>query len=290
MYSQINPVINKYDDTLNKVDPEQNKLLLQLSSISLTFTIFNQELNKFLSIESIDFSEIKRINEIAVRLNDYFNNHDRLKQSYRSVKIFFETNKSTIIPTPLFDPEEKVDFSKFNFLIEDQETLLFDKLNNLDAYLLYTFPNPLIKVVENCFPGHQHYSHSGALTESLIILNKNQNNRKTFHVNVRESNLDIHILDGHQLLYFNTFHYTSKEDFIYFIIFVLEQLQLNPEEVELILSGKIDRNSALFETLYKFVRNVSFQSKIEKFNYSYVFNDLPSHQFINLLNFELCES
>jgi len=110
------------------------------------------------------------------------------------------------------------------------------------------------------------------------------------YVNVRKSFLDITILDNQKLLFFNTFKYNTKEDFIYFVIFVMEQLQLNPEEVELVLMGMIERNSGLFETVIKYVRNVRFQSKIEKFNYSYIFNELTTHKYINLLLFEMCES
>jgi hypothetical protein len=70
----------------------------------------------------------------------------------------------------------------------------------------------------------------------------------------------------------------------------MEQLALNPEEVELVLMGMIERNSGLFETVTKYVRNVRFQSKIEKLNYSYVFDDLSIHKYVNFLLFEMCES
>ncbi len=289
MVGQIHPVIKKYDEALNKADPSQNNLLLQLSTNGLTFSIFNTGLNKFLSIESAMIAEVNRLADIADLLHDFFKNHEILPHPFASVKIFHESNKSTLIPSPLFDPAEKDSFSKFNFVIEEYESVIFDQLKYSDAFLLYTFPDPLTKVAEECFPGHLHYSHSGAFIESLLILNKNKNGRTRLYVNVRKTHLDILILDGGRLIFFNTFNYKSKEDFIYFVIFVIEQLQLNPEEVELVLSGMLERNSGLYGTIYKYIRNVTFQPAIEKFDYSYVFNEIPTHHYVNLLNYQLCE-
>jgi hypothetical protein len=289
MHDQIVPVINKYDEALNQADPHKNKLLLQLSHESLTFCIFNLDSNKFLSIETVYFEPNSRVSEIAFQLKQFYSDHQWLKQPFHSIKLLFESNRSTLVPSPLFDEGEKASFSNFNFTVNEDEIVLFNKLKNLDAYIVFSVPELIIKTTTELFPDHISFCHSGAFIESLLILNKNLKAEKRLFVNTRNNFLDIAILDGRKLLFFNTFKYQSKEDFIYFVIFVFEQLQLNPEEIELILMGTIDKNSRIFDTIYKYVRNVSFQPKTEAFNYSYVFNEIHSHNFFNLINFELCE-
>jgi hypothetical protein len=224
-----------------------------------------------------------------LQLKDLYSRHEWLSQPFQSVKLLFENNKSTLIPSPLFDETETSAFSKFSFTSTDNETLLFHKINNLDAYILYPFSSILIETANELFPSHSKFSISGVFIESLLIINKNINSLKRIYVNSRINYLDIAILDGRKLLYYNTFGYRTKEDFIYYVIFVIEQLQLNPEEIELILSGNADKNSKIFEIVFKYIRNVSFQRKRESFNYSYVFNEIPSHHFFNLINLELCE-
>jgi hypothetical protein len=56
---------------------------------------------------------------------------------------------------------------------------------------------------------------------------------------------------------FNTFDYKSPEDFIYYILFAAEQLQLNPEYFQLELLGKIAENDALYNIAYQYIRNVT---------------------------------
>jgi hypothetical protein len=289
MHDQVVPVIKKYDEALNQANPVKNKLLFQLSLESITFCIFNLDSNKFLSIESVNFEPGSRVGEVTSQLKQFYSDHQWLKQPFHSIKLLFESNKSTLVPSPLFEEGEKGILSNFNFPVTEDEMVLFNKLKNLDAYIIFSVPGLFVKTLSELFPDHIGFCHSGAFIESLLILNKNLKAEKRFFVNARNNFLDIAILDGRKLVFFNTFKYQSKEDFIYFVIFVFEQLQLNPEEIELILMGTMDRNSRIFDTIYKYVKNVTFQPKTEAFNYSYVFNEIHSHNFFNLINFELCE-
>ena len=60
-----------------------------------------------------------------------------------------------------------------------------------------------------------------------------------------------------KLLLYNTFEYQTKEDFIYYLLFTAEQLQLNPEIFQLKLFGKISKENELYQIAYKYIRNVS---------------------------------
>ncbi len=69
----------------------------------------------------------------------------------------------------------------------------------------------------------------------------------------------------------------------------MEQLGLNPESVNLVFMGEIDKNSALYHIAFKYVRNISFIERSDYFRYSYVLDELQSHNFYNLLNAGRCE-
>ena len=57
-------------------------------------------------------------------------------------------------------------------------------------------------------------------------------------------------------MFFNSYEYQTKEDFLYYILFVMEQLQLNPQEQLVELTGKTDPTSELYQIVYQYVRNV----------------------------------
>jgi hypothetical protein len=107
-------------------------------------------------------------------------------------------------------------------------------------------------------------------------------------VNVRSSFIDLIATQNKRLLLFNTFPYKTPEDYIYYLLFVYEKLELNPETVNLVLKGNIDRNSDLYKISNKYIRNVSFGTRPDTFSFSYRFDNLAHHQYAALLNQNLC--
>ncbi len=62
---------------------------------------------------------------------------------------------------------------------------------------------------------------------------------------------------------------------IYYVLFAIDQLKLNPEETPIVISGKITEEDEYYKIIYKYIRNVSiFNSKIE--NKSKFYDDLRS--------------
>ena len=80
------------------------------------------------------------------------------------------------------------------------------------------------------------------------------------------------------------------EDVAYFLIFVLEQLGMNPEQASVVLLGNIDRGSNLFELIYRYVKNMEFGRRNEYFKYSPVFDLVAPQSYYPLLNFNSCAS
>ena len=92
----------------------------------------------------------------------------------------------------------------------------------------------------------------------LMAEAKNSKKESVFAI-IQDDHFDLIVMDNSNLRFHNKFEYSTEEDFIYFLLFTAEQLELNPEEFDLILKGKITEEDALFKLAYKYVRN----SKIE---------------------------
>ena len=84
-----------------------------------------------------------------------------------------------------------------------------------------------------------------------------------------------------KLVFYNRFDFNTKEDLIYYLLFIIDQLKLNPEETPVVITGDISKDDDNYMIIYKYIRNVSvFNSEISKENKFY--NSLKSD--ITLLN------
>jgi len=280
----------KYIDEAFNVEASENyRLSIQLSLDGFSFCVLDAERNKYIVLESYVFYDIKDEVSLCDEISKLVEQISWIQRPFKSVSIIYSNGKSTLIPVPLFDRDNLDVYANFNFPVNEGDEVAYDKLKTLESCNIYTLPVCIKEKLTELFSGCKIFHFSSMLIESLLIRYKNQNINNTVFANVHSTHFDITVIDGEKLVFYNSFNYRSEEDFIYYLIFVLEQLKLNPEEVKLILLGEIQKRSMVYDLLYKYIRNVSFGKLNDYFQYSYVFDTMPSHFFYNLLNVNLCE-
>jgi hypothetical protein len=210
-------------------------------------------------------------------------NSKLIPHNYKSVLCLVVNNLSTLIPNPLFENEKKDLYLNFNTSLKDGEFIVVDDLKNLDAKNIFALSSGLKSKLESLYPAVTYHHFSSILIESLLAQNKNQTSKKLF-VHVQASHFEVVLLDGKHLQFYNTFNHHSAEDFIYYLLFVCEQLQLNPENIEVVLLGEIERNSAMYNVAQKYIRNIKWGERKGDVDYSYQLQTLPKHFYFTLFN------
>ncbi len=285
----LSPDISLLDESLDKENTGNYNLNIQLSFNEFTYCIIDSHRNKYIALEHYSLKKVHNHYQLCNKLDELFTDLKWLSGNFNKTKVLYIINKSTLIPVPLFNEDEQESYFNFNHTLDENEDICCDKLNNLSAFNIYAIPHPVkIKIKEQLLlPVFRH--HLSALVESLLILNRNQHEDKKLYINVNPSLSDVIVLEDNKLLYNNTFEYHTPEDFIYYVLFAIQQLNLNPETIEVVLTGEIQKNSAYYDILYKYIRNISFAKRNDAFEYSYVFKDLSPHNYFNLLNSNLME-
>nr|NQU90000.1 DUF3822 family protein [Bacteroidota bacterium] len=289
MYEKAQLILSAFDKALDKANTDKYKLSLQLSLNGFSFCLFDTERSKLSGLEAYKFQGIVSTAEFKGVFDSLISGSAWLKLSYSSTQAIIESPKTTLIPQPLFDTEHIDAHLKFNHPVGIEDTISFDRLPTLDAVNVFACPTSLYELINTWFPDSKTHHFASPLIESLLIRNKNREDGYHLYVHVREDFFDIVILNRNRLIFYNMFNYRSHNDFAYYIIYVIEQMKLNPETVDVILLGEISRNTRNFEILYKYVRNIGFLKRSEDFQYSYVFNDIREYQYYTLLNLHMCE-
>jgi hypothetical protein len=288
------------DPGLDKTNVFDYELAVRLSAESLSYAILDKNTNKFLHIETWEQAFVKRKPYIAGdkepadmgRIRQLLDGDlNWLTGNFSHKRIILDQGKSTLVPNALFKEEDKETIYNFNVAggPYPAEVLGHDKLVSFNAYVVYHIPEDMRRLVEQYFSTAQTIHYSSALIQPIYLKNMNRENDQLLYVNVAASRVDIMRIKGKKLDYFNSFRYNTSEDLIYFIIFVVEQLGLNPESADLMMMGEVDKHSSITDLVMKYIRNVSFAKRNDEFRYSFVFDQLPGHYYFNLLNASLCE-
>jgi hypothetical protein len=271
-------IFSQFDESFRPGEPQRYSFVAEIEKNKFNFTVREVEKNKFLGAGSLHHPF-----EESVRTTEW------IKNSFHSRRIIIANQRSTLIPAVLFSEAEKYDYLDFNMERAEDDVVLYDWLENLGIYNVFSIPGRLQKEIKSIFPDARVCHVSSILMETLYLNYKNLMGTGKVFLNVRDEEFDLTIFNGKQLRYFNSFPFKVADDLVYYLIFVMEQMNLNPEETPLILMGAAEKKSTLFEMLFRYIRNIEFATRNDSFDYSYVLNDIPGHFYYTLFNSEQCE-
>lgn len=247
-------------------------------SVSL-FSIENNKYHNFIFKTRQEKSHIQLLNEINKQEN--FN-----KKKFNKIIVQFASNQTTIIPESFFNEESYTDLFHFNFLEDKNKNIKFYHLNKEKLYVLFDINKELLSYFDNNFNNYVLIPHAATFIQTNLkkaIVHEDEFSDKIF-IQIFNDFFDIMYVKDKALKFYNTFSYNSSNDILYYILNVFEQLKINQEKTEVILSGLIKKDSATVLNLKKFIKFVNFETLSKDFKYYYKFQDNPEHYFSNFFN------
>ncbi|MCK4562613.1 MAG: DUF3822 family protein, partial [Flavobacteriaceae bacterium] len=206
-----------------------------------------------------------------------------LQKKYDSVNFTHVNDLSTLVPKSLFDSNNLKDYIKYSSKTYQNDYIVYDEIKNHDIVNVYI---PFVNL-NNFFLekfGSFEYKHfSTVLIENLLNTYKLSENPHMF-ANLDSNHFEIIVIANNKLLFYNSFKYQTKEDFIYYILFTAEQLQLNSEKFDLVLSGNISKENEYYKIAYKYVRKTSLIENRSNYKFSSHFNEVIKRKYFTLLN------
>jgi len=289
MPSRIKPHISFYDKSFIETNTGDYYLTLRLGKRSLDFTVFNPDVKKYTIFDAYTYSDIDLNEDAQQILEQLFAEKKWLDQRFQKVFFLIDHELSTLLPPQLFIENNAKQYLSFNHPIEASQPACFNNLKNAHVVDVFSIPATIDKLLKKIWPNVQLLHCSSVIIESLSINYKNKIGVNTLFVNRRDEGFDLVYFKNKKLHFYNFFRFHTKEDFIYFVLSAIEELELNPEEVELVLSGNIDKSSILYEMIFRYIRSSKFIERNDNYGYSYLFDGLMGHKHYTLFNAQQCE-
>ncbi len=203
-----------------------------------------------------DFNKEYNPVKILQHIENLYKKVEQLNRPVNEVVLLFSHELYTFVPKEFFVEDEASNYLKFSTKILKTDVVDHDHLENRDLVNVYI---PYTNITNFLFDkyGEFEYRHSSSvLVEEAFKLGKAETPKAI--LNTFPGYYDLVIVQDNKLLYCNTFTYETKEDFIYYLLFTLEQLKLEPESLDLYLLGNIKKDSPNYKILYTYVRNIHF--------------------------------
>ena len=93
----------------------------------------------------------------------------------------------------------------------------------------------------------------------------------------------ILLKDGN-LMFINTFQFQSSKDFIYYVLLLFDQFDLKQEEVNLMLSGQLIKDSEIYRLLFRYIKKVNFIQHPSFISFGPKMKTKPSYYYFDIFS------
>lgn len=267
-------------NSTNITEKKYAKLVMQIGLDGFSYCFIDTLQKSVSAFNAINFSNYPKSSRVEDHYSMAFRADPILSQTYDEVVVLHRNSLNTFVPKAIFDEDFLGSYLQYNTKVFETDFFTSDELINYEMQNVYI---PYVNINNFLIDqfGTFDYRHANTVLVSRLLEISKNNDEKQVFVHFGDSKFEIVIVQNQKLLLFNSFDFSTKEDFIYYLLFTAEQLSLNPEIFKLQLLGDISRENEYFQIAYKYVRNVSlFDVSDIKLNNTFSFAENLKHYIL----------
>lgn len=261
-----------FDIGINTEDGSGQTLLVELGKAHCCYAYLQKTSNNIGRIHYTTYPELETeiyLPEILQPLKD---------STFESVAVCSAFPQALLFPYKQF----KNDYSALT-LIYDQpaQDFFHDSIPEWQIVNAYSMPQSVTNIVQHAFPSVK-YLH--AYTPAIKIYNGYVADNQ-LSVHFMESDFRVLLKKDRMIQLVQTYAYKTPLDVIYYLLKICYEFNLSQQDVYLVLSGLIERDSNLFTDLQQYFTNIHFVQQPE---ISLPENPHPHYFFTSMYNLAAC--
>ncbi len=254
-----------------------------MNGLSFLVTNPDQEEAVFFMERALDYSTTPE--ELLLDIESILLQNELLNTSFAEVNVVYATTIYSLVPQTLFDETKASEYLKFNSKILANDYIAYDLIEHQDLVVVYV---PFMNINNFFFEKYGSFSYYHSVSVMLkAILKEEKYSLPKMYLHFQKNSFECIVLSNGELQLCNSFTFKTAEDFIYYALFCMEQLKLNPDTLPVILCGDIEKEDPNYTIAYTYIRNLEFL-EFENTASKKLIADKPHHHFI-LKNLHECE-
>ena len=228
-------------------NPANSILLIIVGQRHCSFAIMD-----YLSKELVEFGYYTSANE-ENNYKLFFEETAVLNTRYYQAAIAYDTDEAVQIPSVVYKYEEGQLHLDAIYGKDIHTTIVSENVTGRNLYNIYRLSTDLHSAASWKFLSGKFWN-----IYSVLLKNNSSKNEDVMIVDFKTNDLSLVVLKDNKLLLAKTFTYTSPGDVLYYLLKCIQQFNLSQQNIKLLLSGLIEKDSAIYRELYKYFINIEF--------------------------------
>lgn len=280
------------DDKFDVDDLENYKLTLHIGIEDFQITIFDVKQNICLLLEDYSLEGGKEADERIDILSGIFESHHLLQAGFWSdLKVSFKNSKSTLVPAEFFDPERADEYLSLSCELDpEKDEIHYFKHKTGEYVTIFAVDKHILNWLRSVYPALSlRIIHQSCTLIEGVLFNKDLTTGDGLSIYLNRKHLHLVVSKGKHLVYYNHFLCQSPDEFLRYILTVMQGLNLSQNDTHVLIWGNLDSESPYYRNLYKYIRHVSFARKPSYLKFDFHFDELLDHEYLDLYSIYLCD-
>lgn len=279
------PYVTKYHSNEKDQTSDAACLSLIVGQSAFMFASFTRGFKKVIELCHVEMKHISDSTELSDRISFLIHNYLLHQKKFEKVYVALVGSEFTMVPEVYAQSGGIKTMLQFATGAKQVTGSMQHSFKNLA--FCYSESQQLISQIEKIFP-NASIRHHGALTLSLMFSQHSLVN-SDLYLNIGDGFIELAAKKRNDVLFYNFFKCATNEDILYYILFMMEQFNLDPVHTKLTIAGQKDPDDEIVKSIKRYIRQVNFCVLSPEVELGASFRSLPGHYYFTLLNQQLCE-
>lgn len=203
---------------------------------------------------------------LAANLREALRQMPLLQNDYHRVTVL-KDSPILLVPTNLFQEEEKELLYRHTFTGQEQRVILHSVVTDLNTVAVFSIQKDLRQVITDRYEQTIFTPVMAPVWRHLYQKSFTGNHTKLYGY-AHDNHLEVFSFAQNRFKFYNSYLANNPDDALYYLLAVWKQLGMNPQEDELHLAGCLPEKEQLLEKARQYVKRVFISIPSGEFNRS----------------------
>jgi hypothetical protein len=252
-------------------------LLIKVTPDNFSYAIVDELNNRLVAL----YDQQESVN-VASGLSAILSNDKHLAMTFKTVKASVYTPNSIAIPNELFEADNLSIYAKF-FAKEQSEQLHLQQLEGQDHTSIFNLNEDLEELLITKFGISKVYDHNAPL---MALANNTKGNQ--FRLDFTVGWVHAVLCTDGKLVFENCFEIADAEEFTYYLLLMIHQLNMDTKDTAVFISGIINQGDDKHLALQQSFSDITYNSRKNVELITTILEDMPEQYYTSVLALQLC--
>lgn len=258
-------------------------LIIEIGERMFSYLLFNRENNKLVALKFF-YPDTQSPRSMAEMIAEVLASDSLLSVKYKETVVIYSFPESSLVPASLSNEQLDRAVTQLVYGNVQKGLILREPVEGWDMVNIYRVPRELQSFIEQEFNPSKYYHVYSLL---LVSLNREGEDRDLLKIRFYPDRFISLLIRNGALQIIQSFVYQTPDDVSYNLLAIAEQFDIDPASIQVIVSGTVDKQSALYNELEKYFLHIQ-NEEAAVLETNGLLQDFPDHYFSPLLKFASC--